>query len=46
MKERFIENGIEYVRNGDYYIPQGITPYLFFYAKLKALLMLFAKTTP
>ncbi len=21
MKERFIENGIEYVRNGDYYIP-------------------------
>ena len=21
MKEKFIENGIEYVRNGDYYIP-------------------------
>ncbi len=21
MKERFTENGIEYVRNGDYYIP-------------------------
>ena len=21
MKDRFIENGIEYVRNGDYYLP-------------------------
>ena len=21
MKERFIENGIEYVKSGDYYIP-------------------------
>ena len=26
MKERFIENGIEYVRNGDYYIPNLIVP--------------------
>ena len=26
MKERFIENGIEYVRNGDYYIPNLTIP--------------------
>ena len=26
MKERFIENGIEYVRNGDYYIPNLKVP--------------------
>ena len=26
MKERFIENGIEYVRNGDYYIPNFEVP--------------------
>ena len=26
MKERFIENGIEYVRNGDYYIPNLKSP--------------------
>ena len=26
MKERFIENGIEYVRNGDYYIPNLEVP--------------------
>lgn len=26
MKESFIENGIEYVRNGDYYIPNLIVP--------------------
>ena len=26
MKERFIENGIEYVRNGDYYIPNVTVP--------------------
>lgn len=26
MKERFIENGIEYVRNGDYYIPNLTAP--------------------
>ena len=26
MKERFIENGIEYVRNGDYYIPDLNVP--------------------
>ena len=26
MKERFIENGIEYVKNGDYYIPNLIVP--------------------
>lgn len=26
MKEKFIENGIEYVRNGDYYIPNLIVP--------------------
>ena len=26
MKERFIENGIEYVRNGDYYIPNLTGP--------------------
>ena len=26
MKERFIENGIEYVRNGDYYIPNLTHP--------------------
>ena len=26
MKERFIENGIEYVRNGDYYIPNLSVP--------------------
>ena len=26
MKERFIENGIEYVRNGDYYIPNLKAP--------------------
>ena len=26
MKERFIENGIEYVRNGDYYIPSLTVP--------------------
>ena len=26
MKEKFIENGIEYVRNGDYYIPNLTGP--------------------
>ena len=26
MKEKFIENGIEYVRNGDYYIPNFTVP--------------------
>ena len=26
MKERFIENGLEYVRNGDYYIPNLTVP--------------------
>ena len=26
MKERFTENGIEYVRNGDYYIPNLSVP--------------------
>ena len=26
MKEKFIENGIEYVRNGDYYIPNLTVP--------------------
>ena len=26
MKEKFIENGIEYVRNGDYYIPNQKAP--------------------
>ena len=26
MKERFIENGIEYVRNGVYYIPNITVP--------------------
>ena len=26
MKDRFIENGIEYVRNGDYYIPNFEVP--------------------
>lgn len=26
MKEKFIENGIEYVRNEDYYIPNLIVP--------------------
>ncbi|HCB95964.1 MAG TPA: TnpV protein [Ruminococcus sp.] len=26
MKEKFIENGIEYVRNGDYYIPNFEVP--------------------
>ena len=26
MKEKFIENGIEYVRNGDYYIPNLTLP--------------------
>ena len=26
MKEKFIENGIEYVRNGDYYIPNLAVP--------------------
>ena len=26
MKERFIKNGIEYVRNGDYYIPNLTVP--------------------
>ena len=26
MKERFMENGIEYVRNGDYYIPNLKAP--------------------
>lgn len=26
MKEKFIENGIEYVRNGDYYIPNLTEP--------------------
>ena len=26
MKEKFIENGIEYVRNGDYYIPNLTIP--------------------
>lgn len=26
MKERFIENGIKYVRNGDYYIPNLTVP--------------------
>ena len=26
MKERYVENGIEYVRNGDYYIPNLTVP--------------------
>ena len=26
MKERFIKNGIEYIRNGDYYIPNLTVP--------------------
>ena len=26
MKEKFIENGIEYVRNGDYYLPNLTVP--------------------
>ena len=26
MKEKFIENGLEYVRNGDYYIPNLTVP--------------------
>ena len=26
MKEKIIENGIEYVRNGDYYIPNLTVP--------------------
>ena len=26
MKERFVENGIEYVKNGDYYIPNFEVP--------------------
>ena len=26
MKEKFIENGIEYIRNGDYYIPNLKAP--------------------
>lgn len=26
MKERFIENGIEYVKKGDYYIPNLKVP--------------------
>ena len=26
MKEKFTENGIEYVRNGDYYIPNLTVP--------------------
>lgn len=26
MKERFIENGIEYVKNGDYYLPNFALP--------------------
>lgn len=26
MKKSFIENGIEYVRNGDYYIPNLKVP--------------------
>ena len=26
MRERFMENGIEYVRNGDYYIPNLTVP--------------------
>lgn len=26
MKEKFIENGLEYVRNGDYYIPNLAVP--------------------
>ena len=26
MKEKFVENGIEYVRNGDYYIPNLTVP--------------------
>ena len=26
MEEKFIENGIEYVRNGDYYIPNLKAP--------------------
>ena len=26
MKEKFIENGIEYVRNGDYYVPNLTVP--------------------
>ena len=26
MKERFIENGIEYVKSGDYYIPNLTVP--------------------
>ena len=26
MKEKFIENGIKYVRNGDYYIPNLTVP--------------------
>ena len=27
MKEKFIENGIEYVRNGEYYIPNLFTAF-------------------
>ena len=30
MKEKFIENGIEYVRNGDYYIPNLTVPMIMF----------------
>ena len=26
MKEKFIENGIEYIRNGDYYVPNLALP--------------------
>ena len=26
MKEKFIENGIEYVRHGDYYLPNFEVP--------------------
>ncbi len=26
MKEKFIENGIEYVKSGDYYIPNLTVP--------------------
>ncbi len=26
MEEKFIENGIEYVRNGDYYLPNLTVP--------------------
>ena len=26
MKEKFTENGIEYIKNGDYYIPNPTVP--------------------